>query len=113
MAKDGKTNKHFWKEFKAELKRVIWPTPKQLLNSTIAVLTIVIITAGIVFVLDLTFDLFNNYGINKLKEGIESSRNTAQEQEAADDEAVNDEEQDVVVDESEQDAAQQEENVVE
>ena len=31
--KEKKENKHFFKDFKAELKRVIWPTPKQLVNN--------------------------------------------------------------------------------
>lgn len=75
MAKDEKQKKqkHFFKDFKAELKKVIWPTPKQVVNSTIAVITIVIITAAIVFALDLAFDLFNNYGINKFKERIQNT----------------------------------------
>ena len=65
-------NKHFFKDFKAELKKVIWPTPKQVLNNTIAVITIVLITAAIVFVLDLCFDLINEYGINRLKSNIKN-----------------------------------------
>lgn len=77
MAKDSKntnkTNKHFWKDFKAELKKVIWPTPKQVVNNTVAVITIVLITAVIVLVLDLVFDLLNNYGVNKLKTLVDSS----------------------------------------
>ncbi|MBR1803148.1 MAG: preprotein translocase subunit SecE [Clostridia bacterium] len=64
---DKKENKHFFKDFKAELKRVIWPTPKQLVNNTVAVITIVLITAIIVFVLDLVFRSVNKYGINQLK----------------------------------------------
>ncbi|MGN1351468.1 MAG: preprotein translocase subunit SecE [Clostridia bacterium] len=67
MAKETKNKKHFFKDFKAELKKVIWPTPKQLINSTIAVIVIVLITSAIVFVLDLAFDGMNNYGINKMK----------------------------------------------
>ena len=67
MAKETKNKKHFFKDFKAELKKVIWPTPKQLINSTIAVIVIVLITSAIVFVLDLAFDGMNNYGINKIK----------------------------------------------
>ena len=47
---DNKVKKHFFKDFKAELKRVIWPTPKQLVNNTTAVVTIVIITAIIVII---------------------------------------------------------------
>ena len=37
---DNKVKKNFFKDFKAELKRVIWPTPKQLINNTTAVVTI-------------------------------------------------------------------------
>ena len=68
--KDVKNKKHFWKDFKAELKKVIWPSPKQLSNKTFAVIVIVLITAAIVFVLDLVFDLLNENGINKLKANL-------------------------------------------
>ena len=68
--KETKNKKSYFKDFKAELKKVIWPTPKQLVNNTVAVVVIVIITAAIVFVLDLAFDLFNKYGINKLKSNV-------------------------------------------
>lgn len=76
MAKETKSNndlknkKHFFKDFKAELKKVIWPTPKQVVNNTIAVVVIVLITAAIVFVLDVVFDLINEKGINKLKSNV-------------------------------------------
>lgn len=78
MAKEAKTNKdlknkkHFFKDFKAELKKVIWPTPKQVVNNTVAVIVIVLITATIVFVLDVVFDLFNEKGINRLKSNIKN-----------------------------------------
>ena len=71
--KQSKDKKHFMKDFKAELKRVIWPTPKQLLNNTIAVITIVLVTAAIVFVLDLAFESINKYGIGKLKEIVQNT----------------------------------------
>ena len=54
--KNIKDKTSFMKSFKAELKKVSWPTPKQLFNNTVAVLAIVIITAAIVFVLDFTFE---------------------------------------------------------
>ena len=63
--KDLKNKKHFFKDFKAELKKVIWPTPKQVVNNTIAVVVIVLITAAIVFVLDVVFDLINEKGIKE------------------------------------------------
>ena len=78
-AKTKKEKKHFFKDFKAELKKVIWPTPKQLVNNTIAVITIVLITAVIVFVLDLAFEKMNTYGINKLKEMVDSNSKISNE----------------------------------
>ncbi len=83
--KDKKEKKHFFRDFKAELKRVIWPTPKQLVNNTVAVITIVLITAVIVFALDVVFETMNNYGVNKLKQIVESqnvqNENTTSNQE--------------------------------
>jgi len=77
--KNKKEKKHFFKDFKAELKKVIWPTPKQLVNNTVAVITIVLITAIIVFVLDLAFEKMNTYGINKLKEMVDNKNEISNE----------------------------------
>ena len=81
MAKDsnkkqGKENKHFFKDFKAELKRVIWPTPKQLFNNTVAVISIVLIVAVIVLALDFTFQKLNEQGIEKLKSVVVTNTET-------------------------------------
>lgn len=76
MPKDNKVKKekkHFFKDFKAELRKVIWPTPKQLVNNTVAVVVIVLIIAVIVFVLDFAFEKMNTYGINKLKSIVETT----------------------------------------
>ena len=76
MGKNEKTEKkqkHFWKDFKAELKKVIWPTKKQVFNNTAVVLIIVLIVSAIVFVLDLVFEALNTYGIDKLKTFVQSS----------------------------------------
>ena len=70
---NNKNKKSFFKDFKAELKKVVWPTPKQLVNNTVAVITIVLITAAIVLVLDLVFDFVNTQGVEKVKEVITSS----------------------------------------
>ena len=76
---ENKVKKHFFKDFKAELKKVIWPTPKQLVNNTVAVATIVLITAAIVFVLDTVFDLGNIYGITKLQSIVDEKFNSEEE----------------------------------
>lgn len=76
----NKNKKSFSKDFKAELKKVIWPTPKQLVNNTVAVVTIVLITAAIVFVLDLAFESVNKYGVNKIKEAVTTMQESSNEE---------------------------------
>ena len=89
---NSKNKKSFFKDFKAELKKVIWPTPKQLVNNTVAVITIVLITAVIVFVLDVIFEAANTHGIEKIKEVIttnETTENTATENNTTEDNTTN------------------------
>ncbi len=45
----------FFRESKAELKKVTWPTKSQLVNNTIVILVFVIIVTVILSVLDLGF----------------------------------------------------------
>ena len=71
--KEEKNKRHFFKDFKAELKRDVWPTPKQLFNSTIAVIVIVLVVGIIVFALDMGFELLNKYGINKLQASLQET----------------------------------------
>ncbi len=78
VKENSKNKKSFFKGFKAELKKVIWPTPKQLVNNTVAVITIVLITAIIVFVLDLAFESMNKYGVDKLKEVISNTNSVTE-----------------------------------
>ena len=61
---NNKNNRHFFKDFKAELKKVIWPTKEQLAKNTIAVVSIVLGTALLVFILDVAFESLNKYGIS-------------------------------------------------
>ena len=68
----SKEKRHFFKDVKAELKKVIWPTPKQLLNNTVAVIVIVLIVGAIVFLLDLCFEQLNSRGIEQLKSIVQS-----------------------------------------
>ena len=63
----------FFKEFKAELKRVSWPTLKQVVNNTFAVIAIVLIICVTVFILDVIFESLNTYGVEKLKALVTSS----------------------------------------
>ena len=78
--KDVKNKKHFGKDFRAELKKVVWPTSKQLVNSTVAVITIVLVCALIVFLLDLAFEAINKYGINKMQSALQAKYSTSVEE---------------------------------
>ncbi len=95
--REEKKKRHFFKDFKAELKRVVWPTPKQLLNSTIAVVTIVLVIALAVFLLDFGFEFLNSQNV-KLQTSIQGNsteetadENTTSEEEETSDEASSDE----------------------
>ena len=61
------------KGIKTELKKVTWPTPKELVNKTIAVIVSVLIVALIVFVLDVVFKNVYNLGTKGLKSLVGTS----------------------------------------
>ena len=88
--KEVKTNKtqkrHFFKDMKAELKKVIWPTAKQTTNNTMAVIGFTLILAAIVFVLDLGFDFVNKKGVVTLQEKVKSSFSSNTTEESAESE---------------------------
>ncbi|MCI8620852.1 MAG: preprotein translocase subunit SecE [Clostridia bacterium] len=90
--KTNKKQKHFWKDFKAELKKVIWPTRSQVANNTIIVIVIVLLVTAIVFVLDLAFEALNTYGIDKLKTYVQDSVVSDEEENKTNPEANNEEE---------------------
>ena len=69
-------NKHFMKDVNAELKKVVWPTSKQMVNNVTAVIVIVLITAAIVFCLDFVFGAMNKFGVERLKEKVQSNNQT-------------------------------------
>ena len=109
MAKSEKSKKdkrHFFKDFKAELKKVVWPTKKQLANNTTAVITIVLIVALIVIGLDLAFEAVNKFRVEKLEEFIEARTSSEENNEVANTEVSSNE----VVEDSEANQDSQESN---
>ena len=79
--KETKQKSSYFKEMKAELKKVVWPTPKELANNTAAVIAFVFIIALIVFICDFCFDNLNKYGITKMQEKVQSSFQTTNDSE--------------------------------
>lgn len=79
--KENKQKSRYFKDMKAELKKVIWPSSKQTINNTVAVILFTLVAAIIVFVLDLCFDSLNKYAIAPLQEKIQSSYQASHPQE--------------------------------
>ena len=100
--KEKKKN-NFFKELKAELKKVSWPTPKKLVNNTSAVISIILIVAAIVFVLDVCFENLNEFAIGTLKGLVSANTEEVQEVEETENAAITEtEEQENVSTETEQ-----------
>ncbi len=57
----GKVAKYF-RELKSELKKVVWPTPQQLLKNTLVVVACVLVVGVFIWV----FDLVAQFGITTL-----------------------------------------------
>jgi len=52
LANFGKKIARFFKDIKAELKKVIWPTKEQLIKNTISVLAICLLVGAVIWVSD-------------------------------------------------------------
>ena len=89
--KEKKDNKTFFKDFKAELKKVTWPTAKQLATKTAVVIAIVLIISAIVFVLDKGYEFIvtkASSSINKDNTTDENATDTNSTDETTTDEAT-------------------------
>ena len=58
----------YFRELRSELKKVVWPTPKQVLKNTLIVLACVLVVGVFVFV----FDKVASTGINALISAVNS-----------------------------------------
>ncbi len=53
--KSGNKIVKFFKEVKSEMKKVVWPSRKQVTNNTLIVLAVVVLVGLVIWVLDLLF----------------------------------------------------------
>ena len=51
----------WFRDLRAEAKKVIWPTRKQVVNNTIVVIVMVIVVAAFVALLDVSFQQVRNF----------------------------------------------------
>lgn len=49
----GKNIVKFFREYKSEFKKIVWPTPKQILNNTIVTLVLCLVVGVFIWLLDL------------------------------------------------------------
>ena len=63
----NKDKRHFFKDVKAELKKVIWPTGKELFSNTAVVLAVVVVVSVLIFVLDLIFGELNKLEVREIE----------------------------------------------
>ncbi len=108
--KDNK-NKNFGKELKSELKKVTWPTPKELVNSTSAVITVILIISVIVFILDVCFENLNKFGVEKLKKLVSSNSENVEEVTGEDLNSISDETESADNDQQDETEIVSEENI--
>ena len=77
MAKEKKANwfkrawgaiRRYFRELKSELKKVVWPTPQQVLKNTLIVAACVVCVGIFIWLFDFVADL----GVNSLISGVQS-----------------------------------------
>ena len=64
FVRTGRKLSKWFREMKSELKKVVWPSSKQLVNNTLIVLAAVIVVGAVVFL----FDWLASGGIGLLSE---------------------------------------------
>lgn len=74
MQEENKVKKSFHKNMKAELKKVIWPTGKQVVKSTFATICFVLLVSAILIVLNLAFDFLNKKWFDLVLPGEEQKQ---------------------------------------
>ncbi len=72
-------NTRWAKGFRQEIKKIIWPTGKELAENTAVVLTSVILVALIIFVLDFAFSELSNLAVTGVSKAVnQTSENSVE-----------------------------------
>ena len=56
----------FFRDTVSEMKKVVWPSKKQIINNTVVVAVVVVVAAVLIMVLDAVF----GFGLNQLLKGV-------------------------------------------
>lgn len=55
FARTGHTISKWFRDFKSECKKIVWPTRKQVVNNTLVVIAVAIVVCILVYVMDVSF----------------------------------------------------------
>lgn len=55
FARAGHTVSKWFRDFKSECKKIVWPTRKQVINNTLVVIAVAIVVSILIYVLDVSF----------------------------------------------------------
>lgn len=81
---DEKNKKSWFKGFKAELKKVIWPSKKELFDNTTVVIIVVAIVSVLIFVLDLIFGALTKFEVKQIEKIKNETTNSIVENQVED-----------------------------
>lgn len=81
---DDKNKKSWFKGFKAELKKVIWPNKKELFDNTTVVIIVVAIVSVLIFALDLLFGALTKFEVKQIEKLKNETTNSIVENQVQD-----------------------------
>ena len=55
FARTGHTISKWFRDFKSECKKIVWPTRKQVVNNTLVVIAVAVVVCILVYVMDVSF----------------------------------------------------------
>ena len=55
FARTGHTISKWFRDFRSECKKIVWPTRKQVVNNTLVVIAVAIVVCILVYVMDVSF----------------------------------------------------------
>ena len=60
------SHRQVFRDTVSEMKKVVWPSKKQIINNTVVVAVVVVVAAVLIMVLDAVF----GFGLNQLLKGV-------------------------------------------
>lgn len=85
-----KSKKTWFRDFKAELKKVVWPSGKELFSNTAVVIIVVVVVSVLIFVLDLIFGALTKFEVTQIEKFQNKTTNSIVENITAENQTLGD-----------------------